>query len=201
VFLGNVIFRKGLHTLLKAVKKSKQNIHVDVIGGMISEPLYADDMESYVHNQGLNSRVIFHLSLNNEPLIDKLRNAHVLVVPSSYEGFGIVYLEGMSFGLPAIGTTVGAASEIITHGEDGYLIEPDDDKSLADHIAKLSADRELLLKLSFNAVKRYKAQPKWNETAKKVRDFLHAIASDYQEQSKLHNGKGIASSSLRSSSQ
>ena len=44
-----------------------------------------------------------------------------MVVPSSYEGYGIVYREGMAFGLPAIGTTSGGASEIITDGENGYL--------------------------------------------------------------------------------
>jgi glycosyltransferase involved in cell wall biosynthesis len=175
VFLGNVIFRKGLHTLLKAVKELDLNIHVDVIGGMTSESLYADDMETYVRTQGLNSRVTFHLSLGHEPLIEKLRSAHVLAVPSSYEGFGIVYLEGMGFGLPAIGTTAGAASEIITHGHDGYLIEPDDKDALADHLDELYTDRDLLLRLSLNALKRYKAQPKWDETAKKIRAFLHAI--------------------------
>ena len=194
VFLGNVIFRKGLHTLLRAVKDLKSNIHVDVIGGMTSEPLYADDMETYVRTQGLNSRVTFHLTLNHEPLIEKLRNAHVLIVPSSYEGFGIVYLEGMCFGLPAIGTIAGAAGEVITHGEDGYLIEPDDSDALARHINNLAADRELLLKLSLNAIRRYQRQPKWDETAKNIREFLlylveagasTALRSAQHEKSKL----------------
>ena len=175
-FLGNVSFRKGLHTLLRAVKDLNQDIQVDVIGGMTSEPLYADDMETYVRVQGLNARVTFHLSLNNEPLVEKLRNAHVLVVPSSYEGFGIVYLEGMGFGLPAIGTTAGAASEIITHGEDGYLIEPDDADTLANYLENLATDRELLLKLSLNAIKRYKIQTKWDETARSIREFLLILA-------------------------
>jgi glycosyltransferase involved in cell wall biosynthesis len=100
------------------------------------------------------------------------KQAHVMVVPSSYEGFGIVYLEGMGFGLPAIGTTAGAAGEIITPGEDGYLIAPDDVNALAGHINELASNRELLLKLSLNAVKRYQVQPKWNETAKSIREFL-----------------------------
>jgi glycosyltransferase involved in cell wall biosynthesis len=90
----------------------------------------------------------FHGSLNNQPLIEKLGNAHVLVVPSSYEGFGIVYLEGMCFGLPAIGTTAGAAGEIIEHGKTGYLIEPNDSQSLANHLAQLASDRDLLTQLS-----------------------------------------------------
>ena len=97
-------------------------------------------------------------------------------MPSSYEGFGIVYLEGMGFGLPAIGTTAGAASEIITHGEDGYLIEPDDADTLAKYLENLAADRELLLKLSLNAIKRYKIQTKWDETAKNIREFLLILA-------------------------
>lgn len=177
IFLGNVISRKGLHTLLKAIKGLDLNIHVDVIGGMTSEPLYANDMARYVYSQGLDSRVAFHSSLDNEPLIEKLRNAHIMVVPSSYEGFGIVYLEGMCFGLPAIGTTSGAASEIITHGKDGYLIEPDDEKALANHIAELATNRDLLFKLSSNALMRYKAQPKWKYTAKRIREFLYQMAN------------------------
>jgi glycosyltransferase involved in cell wall biosynthesis len=184
LFLGNVIYRKGLHTLLRAVKKINRNVRVDVVGGMASEPLYADDMETYTYTQGLNSRVTFHLVLNNEPLIEKLRNAHVLVVPSSYEGFGIVYLEGMCFGLPAIGTTAGAAREIITHGENGYLIKPDDEKALAEHLNKMFTDRDLLLRLSINALKRYKAQPIWDETAKNIQQFLYEIAADFARDKK-----------------
>jgi len=176
VFLGNVVFRKGLHTLLRSLKDLNLNIQVDIIGGMTSEPLYADDMETYVHTKDLKPRVTFHSSLDNEPLIEKLRSAHVLVVPSSYEGFGIVYLEGMGFGLPAIGTTAGAAGEIITHGEDGYLIEPDDADILAKHLNNLAIDRGLLLKMSLNAIRRYQLQPKWDETAKGIREFLSVIA-------------------------
>jgi len=110
--------------------------------------------------------------LDNGPLIEMYKQAHVMVVPSSYEGFGIVYLEGMGFGLPAIGTKAGAASEIITHGEDGYLIEPDDVDALANHLSELVVNRDLLVKLSLNAMKRYQRQPKWDETAKNIRDFL-----------------------------
>jgi glycosyltransferase involved in cell wall biosynthesis len=103
------------------------------------------------------------------------RQAHVLVVPSSYEGFGIVYLEGMGFGLPAIATTAGAAGEIITHGRDGYLIEPDDAAALAGYLHELATDRKLLLRLSLNAMKRFSVQPGWSQTAKSIRDFLQQM--------------------------
>ncbi len=84
-----------------------------------------------IEQNNLSSFVSLHGSLDKEPLIEKLKQAHVLVVPSSYEGYGIVYLEGMCFGLPAIGTTAGAAGEIIKDGQTGYLIEPNDLASLS----------------------------------------------------------------------
>src|SRR5258706_15275789 len=118
-------------------------------------------MQEYVAINNLSSRVTFHSTLDNGSLKQKLQQAHMLVVTSSYEGFGIVYLEGMGFGLPAIGTTAGAANEIITHGEAGYLIEPDDAEKIGNILNELLANRDLLLKLSLNAVKRYQQQPKW----------------------------------------
>ena len=172
LFLGNVIYRKGLHTLLEAVKYLKPKVKVDVIGSLNAELSYARSVQEKVKVSSLKSQIFFHGALDNEPLIEKLKQSHVLVVPSSYEGFGIVYLEGMCFGLPAIGTSAGAAGEIITHGENGYLIEPNDAETLAEHLRELERSRELLVRLSLNALKRYKAQPKWEETARSIREFL-----------------------------
>jgi len=175
LFLGNIIYRKGLHTLLRAVESLKSKVKVDMVGGLDAEPRYAEEMRRFIATHSLSSTVTFHGPLDNEPLIQMYRQAHVMVVPSSYEGFGIVYLEGMGFGLPGIGTTAGAASEIITHGEDGYLIQPDDSETLSGFINKLASNRELLLKLSLNALKRYESQPRWDETAKNIREFLYQI--------------------------
>jgi glycosyltransferase involved in cell wall biosynthesis len=175
LFLGNVIYRKGLHTLLAAVYGLRSKVKVDIVGGPTAEPRYAYKMERYVLTDGLSPIVKFHGALDNQPLIEMYKRAHVMVVPSSYEGFGIVYLEGMCFGLPAIGTTAGGASEIITPGEDGYLIQPDDVRSLADHLHELNTDRDLLVRLSLNAVKRYRSQPKWDETANSIREFLYKM--------------------------
>jgi glycosyltransferase involved in cell wall biosynthesis len=182
LFLGNVIERKGLHTLLEAVtgifltrsvsKDQKSKVRVDVIGSLTTDPEYANQMQEIATVNGLSSIVTFHDALNNEQLLEKLRQAHLLVVPSSYEGFGIVYLEGMCFGLPAIGTTAGAAGEIIEHGKTGYLIQPNDSATLANHISELASNRSLLTELSLNARRRYTQQPAWNETAGQIRAFL-----------------------------
>jgi len=173
LFLGNVMERKGLLTLLQALTHFMlTTFHLDIVGSLTTDPAYAKQMQDFVTANGLSSIVQFHGALNNQPLIEKLKNAHILVVPSSYEGFGIVYLEGMGFGLPAIGTTLGAASEVIEHGRTGFLIQPGDAQGLADQLQRLNERRDLLLEMSLAARSRYQRQPKWDQTASQIRDFL-----------------------------
>ncbi|MGE5774749.1 MAG: glycosyltransferase family 4 protein, partial [Chloroflexota bacterium] len=138
LFLGNVIERKGLHTLLEAVSDQPSAFRVDVAGSLTADPKYSNQIKQFIVHNHLSSFVSLHGSLDRETLVERLKRAHILVVPSSYEGFGIVYLEGMCFGLPAIGTTAGAAGEIINNGVDGFLIEPGDSGSLAAHLTFLA---------------------------------------------------------------
>ncbi len=175
LFLGNVIRRKGLHTLLEAISSQPSAFRLDVVGGMKAETDYARTMREKASVPGLRSMVRFHDSLENEDLTVKLKSAQVLVVPSSYEGYGIVYLEGMAFGLPAIGTAAGAASEIISDGETGFIVPPDDAKKLTDRLSMLANNRELLTRMSLMALERYRQQPTWDETARQIREFLHGI--------------------------
>ncbi|GAB4505375.1 MAG: hypothetical protein Fur0043_23700 [Anaerolineales bacterium] len=177
VFLGNLIRRKGLHTLLKAVSFQPSAFQLDVVGSLTVEPGYARKMQEKAQAGGLGARVRFHGPLDQEALAERLRAAQVLVVPSAYEGFGIVYLEGMAFGVPAIGTTAGAASEIIQDGETGYLVPPDAAVQLAERLAMLAEDRALLADMSVRALERYRQQPAWEETAGNIRRFLQGMIS------------------------
>ncbi len=172
LFIGNVIPRKGLHTLLNAlIRLPKGSVQLDIVGSLVTDPGYAAEMQQRAGTIN-RAAICFHGAVNNDLLAAILKTSHVLVVPSSYEGFGIVYLEGMAFGLPAIGTMAGAAPEIIEEGKTGYLIDPDDDQTLASHLAALAGDRELLTRLSLNASQRYRQQPKWQQTAASIRSFL-----------------------------
>lgn len=180
LFIGNIIYRKGLHTLLKAI--GELNVRMDVVGGPEFEPKYAYEMQRYVLIHGLSSKITFHGMLDNQPLEELYKRSHLLAVPSSYEGYGIVYLEGMGFGLPAIGTTSGAAGEIITHAENGYLIRSDDSITLANHLNNLAANRELLAELSRNALKRYQSQPNWVDSAGKIHKFLQNQIREFSVQ-------------------
>jgi glycosyltransferase involved in cell wall biosynthesis len=179
LFLGNVIERKGLHVLLEAVRHLDSNVKVDIVGSLNSEPAYAERIQEFISTNHLSSFVFLRGSLEKPILIEKLRKAHILVVPSSYEGYGIVYLEGMGFGLPAIGTTAGAANEIITDGVDGFLIEPENVDMLASRLKDLSEKPDVLIRMSLAARQRYLRQPTWLKTAKEIREFLLKQIRDF----------------------
>jgi glycosyltransferase involved in cell wall biosynthesis len=132
-------------------------------------------IQEIIMKNDLSSFVFLHGPLDKEHLVNKLQESHLLAVPSSYEGFGIVYLEGMCFGLPAIGTTTGAAGEVIESGKTGFLIAPEDSKSLADCLRSLAENRDLLVRLSLNARERYLRQPSWTESAKNIREFFSSF--------------------------
>jgi glycosyltransferase involved in cell wall biosynthesis len=171
VFLANITALKGLRVLLDAMASlPADRFELDIVGSCEVEPVYADAMRRQASR--LAARVVFHGILDGKPLIERLRRAQLMAIPSYYEGFGIAYLEGMGFGLPAIGTRAGAVPEIISSGQNGLLIEPGDSASLAACLKLLDSDRNVLARMAGSALKYYKSRPTWDKTGDVVRGFL-----------------------------
>ncbi len=176
VFVGNLIPRKGLHTLLEALARMpKSSITLDIIGSPDVAADYAAAMRRRIAALKLGAIVHLHGALEDDELPGRLQSAQVLVVPSSYEGFGIVYLEAMSFGLPCIGTTAGGANEIITEGENGFLVPPEDVDALVGCFQHLVGDTGVRERMSLAARQRFLAHPTWEQTGEKIRLFFNEI--------------------------
>jgi len=69
--------------------------------------------------------------------------AHVLLMPSELESFGLVALEAMACGVVPVATRVGGVPELITHGEDGYLEAVGDVAAQAARVVRLLTDGDL----------------------------------------------------------
>jgi N-acetyl-alpha-D-glucosaminyl L-malate synthase BshA len=72
-----------------------------------------------------------------------IRLAHVLLMPSEMESFGLAALEAMACGVPAVGTRVGGVPELITDGEDGFLEKVGDVAGQAARVVRLLTDEAL----------------------------------------------------------
>jgi glycosyltransferase involved in cell wall biosynthesis len=174
LFVGNLIPRKGLHVLLEAAAGLPRiEWQLAVVGDTAVSPRYTRQIQQAINQHDLKDNVTLHGPFSDDELAAQMAQSQVLVVPSSYEGFGIVYLEGMSFGLPAIAGRGGAAHEIITEGVDGFLVE--DAEMLRQHLHSLHHNRTQLAQMSLAAQKRFTNHPTWAASMSHIRQFLPSV--------------------------
>jgi len=173
VFAGNVIPRKGLLTLVDALAGiSDLDWELEVIGDLSIDRTHVRRIRRAISRAGLEHRVRLRGRLDGGSLSAILAEAHTMVMPSTYEGFGIAYLDGMAYGLPAVATTAGGAPELVRNGHNGLLVPPDDPESLARRLASLMEDRQALAEMGVAALETYRNHPSWSDSAELVRNFL-----------------------------
>ena len=179
LFVGNLIERKGLHVLLEALAELRDRAwHLDIVGSEEMDTGYASRMQQQIDALELRSRLTLHGVLGGERLAERYQESQLLVVPSSYEGFGIVYLEALGFGVPVIASAAGATDEIVHHESNGFLIQPGDALSLSRQLERILEDRELLGRLSLAALESFHAHPTWEQSMDQIEEFLKTIARD-----------------------
>ncbi len=181
IFVGNLIPRKGLHVLIDALAQlPRADWHLDVVGDPFADTAYAKTIRARIDSHGLAGLVTLRGAVSDSVLAGLLAASHVLAVPSFYEGFGIAYLEAMGFGLPAIGASAGAAREVISDGVDGFLVPPGLPRPLAERIAQLHHDRDLLARLGQAAQRRFLDHPTWDESMALARSHLARLVDARQ---------------------
>jgi len=141
LFLGSGFGRKGLSTLIKALPvvtgmdQDIKNLKVLVVG--------KDDPASYIKlakRLNVADRLVF-AGQTNEPEYF-YGAADIFVLPTKYDPFSNATLEAMACGLPVITTAMNGVSEIITDGEDGFVLkDADDHNGLAASLAYLSCEK------------------------------------------------------------
>jgi glycosyltransferase involved in cell wall biosynthesis len=173
LFVGNVIPRKNLEILVAALARlPRETWRLEVIGDVTTEPTYVNRIRSEIDRAELTRQIIFLGCCSDRDLASRFAESHVLAVPSSYEGFGIVYLEAMGFGVPVIASRDGAAHEILTHGQNGFLLPPGDTAGLARFLQEMHQNRQALAQMSLAAFDTYRKHPSWAACGERIRDFL-----------------------------
>jgi glycosyltransferase involved in cell wall biosynthesis len=177
LFVGNLIARKGLHTVLNALARvSGREWHLHIAGSQEVDPVYSAAMHELVNAHGLSQHVTWYGRVSDQALAHLFSTNDLLVMPS-YEGFGIVYLEAMAYGLPVIAASAGAAPEIVYPGINGYLVALDDDTMLAYHLDRLLSNRVHLATLAYQARLRYEEHPTWSTSMQHAYQWLHEFAT------------------------
>jgi glycosyltransferase involved in cell wall biosynthesis len=175
LFLGNVIPRKGLHLLVAALARvAARPWSLSIAGG--EDTAYGAEIRKQIRESGLESRVSWLGAVEDGELPGIFRSHDVLTVPSQCEGFGIVYAEAMSFGLPVIAGELGGAGELVNPGENGFLVRWGDDEGLAGRLAQLIDSPGLLASMSSKAREKAEVLPTWDDSMGKIVEFLTSLS-------------------------
>ena len=137
--VGRVVEKKGFDLLARAFAEIADEFDDTdlVIGG---EGRAIGELKDLVASLGLSGRVHLPGRLTREEVASLLTGSQVFVVPSRYEPFGIVVLEGWRAGVPVLATSRGGPAELISTGYDGVLADPFDTAAMAQSLRSLLRD-------------------------------------------------------------
>lgn len=151
--VGNLSPGKGQLELINAfaeVLQSVTNAALLIVGAALfnRDDGYQQRLLTQTRALGIADRVRFLGQRNDVPEI--MRSLDLLVLNSQSEAFPLVALEGLACGVPILSTTVGGVPELITHGENGWLIPAGNQNKLTQAIVSLIEQPDLRARLAKN---------------------------------------------------
>ncbi len=174
LFVGRLERRKGIHVLLEAIPGVLQAIpevkfqivgkDVPEEGGSVAEKWRRRHPE-YKH------KVQFLGEVTDEELSQCYEKCDLLVAPSLYESFGLIYVEAMARGKAVIGTTAGGIPEVVHHGITGILVPPGDTLQFEEAVTNLLRDDTLRARLAQAGYRSYFENFSAEAMAKHTLDF------------------------------
>jgi glycosyltransferase involved in cell wall biosynthesis len=142
-FVGQIVPRKGVTTLLRAMRSvidRRPDVWLVVVGcAPPDDGTYEAECRSLAGQLGISANVHFVGYRRDVPAW--MRTFDVFALPTRSEPFGKVVIEAMAAGAPVVASRVGGIPEIVTRPELGTLIDPDDDNALARAILEFLENR------------------------------------------------------------
>jgi D-inositol-3-phosphate glycosyltransferase len=203
LFVGRLEWRKGVSTLLHAMTLLKDripNLNSIIVGGkFFGRNFDLDDKNEYerllkiAKGNGLENFVRFTGSVSHTDLPKYYSAADVLVIPSYYEPFGLVALEGLASKIPVIASRVGGLQITIKDGINGLLFEPRNPADLSEKILNIYNSKDKADKFSKAGYEEVSRCYSWSCIVDKVISTYESfIKSDEIEESKDENSASIS---------
>ncbi len=164
IYVGRLIGYKHVDDLLVALSKLDFDVELYIVG----EGPERKNLEALRRELKIDHKVTFTGFVDERKKIELLKSSHVLVLPSSTEGFGIAVIESMAAGTPTIAADIPALREVTRGGEVGLLFIPRNVDELAMKLKGLLKNEKLQRELAEKGYKHVKAKFAWDTIAEKV---------------------------------
>lgn len=168
--------RKGHAVLLQALSGLRDRMWtLHCVGSDERDPGTAERLHAMSRELGLDSRVHWHGTLDPAALDAQYAAADLFVLPSLYEGYGMVVAEALARGLPVLASRAGALAETLP-ADAGLLVPPGDPAALAEGLARMIDDTRLRTVCAAGARRARQRLPTWPQTAARFAEVLEAVA-------------------------
>lgn len=153
IAVGRLDYQKGFDRLIKAwnivaQEPTLKDWKLDIFG----QGEWQNMLEGMIRERNLQDRA--HINRPTNTINEEYLSSSLIVMTSNYEGFGMVLVEAMSRGVPAVSfDCVCGPSDIISHGKNGLLVTNGDIEALAEAMKRIMLDGEYRKQLSLEAVK------------------------------------------------
>ena len=157
--VGNCVPVKRIDKLIEAISLlDKEKYHLTIMGETTDDIKYFNKIQKMIISKGLQENVSFIGFLKGQRKTDEYQKADIFVHSSMAEGYGIVLVEAMYFGLPVVACRVGAIPELIKDKINGFLVAPDNPLEFSSAITLLMEDETLRGNMSRRNMDDYKEQ-------------------------------------------
>ena len=171
IYLGRLVEYKHVDDLLKAFSELKLNAELYVMG----EGPEKENLRDLARTLGVENRAFFTGFIDEQRKMELLKSSHVLVLPSTVEGFAIVLIEAMAAGTPVIAADIPAVHVSVKDGETGLFFKPRDVDDLRIKLERVLKDKRLRVKLSRNGYELVKSEFSWDKVVGKFEAALKNI--------------------------
>jgi D-inositol-3-phosphate glycosyltransferase len=187
LFVGRLEWRKGIGTLISSAKLLREfipNIKALIVGGKIfGLRKNKDDWNEYQRllkkaeeeEVSDNMRFVGRVDQGRLPLFYSA--ADILVIPSYYEPFGLVALEGMASQIPIIASRKGGLRLTVKDGQTGLLFEPRNPFDLREKVLRIYRSQELTALLIKNAYQDVLENYSWSYVSEKINNIYESFIS------------------------
>lgn len=145
------------------------------VGGEEFDPQWGAMLRHQIATTGLGARISLLGSV--EDLSQEYLNADLFVLPSRYEGYGMVFAEALAHGLPIVAARTGAVAEVVP-ATAGRLVPAEDAQALAQSLRTLLTDRKLYEQLRAGAQTAARELSTWQDTANAVYACIETITQE-----------------------
>ncbi|MBX9925853.1 MAG: glycosyltransferase family 4 protein [Hyphomicrobiaceae bacterium] len=166
--VGAVSPRKGYHVLIDALAPlTEHDWRATICGATDRDPKTVAKLEAQIEAAGLSERVRLAGTVVPATLQRFYDTADLFVLPSLFEGYGMVLAEAMARGLPIVTTTGGAAAETVPDAA-ALKVAPGDAAALSSAIDKTLRDKRLRARLADASWDTGRTLPPWTETTRRI---------------------------------